>query len=291
MTASLLSVLLVVVGGGCDASVTSVGAWQPMLNQTEATGAQGGSGGSAGAGAGVGGTAAGSLAMAGEAGELNAAGAPELGPGLYLEAESAEFSSDPNVPDGGWAIIEDAAASGGKYILPPASLVSGDSMPGTALAKYNFNIEQEGDYLIWGRIYTPDITSNRFWFQVDGATWTVWRITVGTIWYWHALHNNMMYDSPMHFHFMPGAHELVIANNVPNARLDRLYVTSHDDEPPGNTTMCHPPHTVDLGGPMCELSCGVQAKPNMPTTCACDGRMDTFPAYDCTGKKCCFTMP
>jgi hypothetical protein len=230
-------------------------------------------------------------AVSGSAGappEAGAGGASEAsGPGLYLEAESAEFSSDPNISDGGFAIISDPTASGGKYILPPASLVSGDTMHGSALAHYSFTVDQAGDFLIWGRIYTPDIASNRFWFQVDGGTWTVWRITVGTIWYWHAFHNDTQYDNPMHFTLAAGQHELIIANNVPGARLDRLYITSFGDQPPGNTTKCHPPHSVDIGG-MCQLSCGVQAKPNMPTTCACPAGTATFFAYDCTSKACCF---
>lgn len=273
-------VLGVAIGCGCESSVTSVGAWEPIVNEPKA--------GQAGAG-GVGGSG-GTTSAAGsdDAGETSSGGAPEPeGPGLYLEAESAEFSSDPSVPDSGWAIINDVAASNGQYILPPASLVSGMAH-GTALARYTFNVDVEADYLIWGRIYTADITSNRFWFQLDGGTWITWRITVGTIWYWHALHDDTQYDSPLRFHLTPGQHELVIANNVPNARLDRLYVTSLGDTPPGNTTDCRPPHSIDRGGPECEPSCGAQAKPNMPTTCACPAGTATFPAYDCTSGVCCF---
>jgi hypothetical protein len=234
---------------------------------------------------------AGAGASAAEAGDSALGGAPEqLGPGLYIEAENAEFSSDPAIPDGGFAVIDDASASNGQYILPPASLVSGDMMHGSALARYAFTLDHEGDYLIWGRIYTPDISSNRFWFQVDGGSWTLWRITVGSIWYWHAFHDNLMYDSPLRFHLSAGVHELVIANNAPNARLDRLYITSFGDVPPGNTTPCRPPHTIDSGEGTCQPSCGSQAKPNMPTTCACGTRADYFDAYDCTGRKCCFVQ-
>ena len=224
-------------------------------------------------------------------GMAGAAGAAESDPGLYLEAESAELTSDPNVPDSGYAIIDDPSASGGKYILPPAALVSGDMTHGSALAHYHFTLDQAGDYLIWGRIHTPDITSNRLWFQVDGGAWTVWRLTVGSIWYWHPFHNDIQYDNPMHFQLGAGAHELVIANNVPNARLDRLYITSFNDTPPGNTTPCHPPHSIDFGSGDCHPSCGVQAKPNMPTTCDCAAAPMKFPAYDCTAGQCCFQTP
>ncbi len=272
--------------GGCDSTVTSVGAWEPITQQPEPTAGQAGIGGLSGRGGSSGVAATGGALP--EAGEPGAGGAPDpSGPGLYLEAESGELSSDPSVADGGYAIISDVTASGGKYILPPASLVS-EAVHGSAQARYGFNLDETGDYLIWGRIYTPDITSNRLWFQIDGGEWIRWRITVGTIWYWHAFHRDTLYDDPLHFTLAAGPHQLVIANDVPAARLDKLYITNHGDTPPGNTTKCRPPHTIDHGGAECEPSCGVQAKPKMPTSCTCAAGVTTFPAYDCTSKACCF---
>jgi hypothetical protein len=274
---------MVAAVGGCDAVVTSVGSWEPIVAQPPTTAGQGGSAGSAGS-SGVGGVG-GLVAQAGAIGE---AGAIEpTGPGLYLEAEDAEFSSDPTVPDSAFAIISDPTASHGKYILPPASLASDDS-PGSAQARYAFNLTKGGDYIIWGRLYTPDVTSNRIWYQVDGGVWYKWRMTVGTIWYWHFFDDDMLYNNALRFMLSAGAHQLLIANDTPGARLDKLYITANGDVPPGNTTKCFPPHTIDRGGPTCEPSCGVQAKPNMPTSCTCAAGVPTFYAYDCTSKMCCF---
>jgi hypothetical protein len=307
ISAATLALLCGAVGatGACDSTVTSVGAWEPRLTQAAGGVAGGVAGGSTGGSGAVSGTASGSETggSGGGGGGVGGAvgvepvtdggGPPDVdGPGLYLEAESGELTSDPNVPDSSYAIIDDRSASGGKYILPPAGLVSGDTEPGTALAHYTFTLDQAGDYLIWGRINTPDISSDRLWFQVDGGGWTLWRLTVGKIWYWHRFHDNRLYDNPMHFMLGAGQHELLIANNVPNARLDKLYITSiPNDVPPGNTTPCHPPHTVDFGGGDCHPSCGLQAKPNMPTTCDCANATTKFPAYDCTAGQCCFLMP
>jgi hypothetical protein len=257
------------------------------VQQPAPTAGQAGLGGLGGVSGGAGVSAGGGALP--EGGELGAGGAPEaIGPGLYLEAESGELSSDPSIADGGFAIIADAAASGGRYILPPASLVS-DMLHGSAQARYTFNLDEAGDYLIWGRIYTPDITSNRLWFQVDGGDWIRWRITVGTIWYWHAFHRDTLYDDPMHFTLAAGPHTLVVANDVPGARLDRLYIGVPGDVPPGNTTTCHPPHTIERNG-TCQKSCGIQAMPGKPTTCACPAGVTTFPAYDCTSMSCCFAQ-
>jgi hypothetical protein len=303
--AALALVASVCANVACDSTVTSVGAWEPRLTLPTGGAAGGAAGGSSGGNGAVSGAASGS-ATGGSGGSGGSGGRAEVepvtdggappevdGPGLYLEAESAELTSDPNVPDSGYAIIDDRSASGGQYILPPAGLVSGDKEAGTALAHYSFTLDQAGDYLIWGRISTRDITSNRMWFQVDGGAWTLWRLTVGAIWYWHPFHNDQQYDNPMHFMLGAGQHELLIANNVPNARLDKLYITSIvNDVPPGNTTPCHPPHSIDFGGGDCHPSCGVQAKPNMPTTCNCATAPMKFPAYDCTAGQCCFmTMP
>lgn len=277
MTAAWLSGLLV-AGGACDASVTSVGAWQPIVNVTEPMGAQSGSGGNAGTGgAGAGGVAgAGSAGMAGQA--AGEGGAPES-PGQYLEAESGEIT-------GGFTIGDDAAASSGQYIEGPA-MVTSDQSPGAALARYTFNIEADGNFVIWGRIWSPDVSSNRFWFQVDGGNWITWRITVGKIWYWNYFHVDTLYNDVLHFPLTAGAHTLLIANEVPGARLDRLYITGAGDRPPGNDTPCNPPHSIDFDGAGdCHPSCGAQAPVGMHTTClsaTCEGKdiKDMRMAYDC----------
>jgi hypothetical protein len=264
----------VAVGVGCDASVVSVGAWE-----RSAPSDPGGTGGAGGFGGQV-----------IEGGEPGAGGVPEqLGPGLYLEAESGELLNDPTLQDGGFVVISDSTASNDQYILPPGSLAS-DTLPGSAQVRYSFDLDQDGSYVLWGRIYTPDIASNRIWFQVDGGAWYKWRITVGTIWYWHFFHSDQQYDTRLHFMLSAGRHELLIANDVPGFRLDKLYITADDDTPPGNTTKCRPPHTIDRGAADCEPSCGVQAEPNMPTTCQCGAGSTTFYAYDCTSKVCCFTQ-
>jgi hypothetical protein len=256
-----LALLITLVGalGGCDRSVTSVGAWSPP--RTSGPGGQSG-GGAAGAG-------------------------PEGGVGepypesVYLEAESGELS-------GGFAVESDAAASQGQYLLAPNVAVPSDS-EGAAQARYDFSVPSDGEYVLWGRIYSPDIETNRFHVQVDGGTRYLWRITVGSIWYWDDIHDDVNYDEPLRFPLTAGKHELVIGHVAANARLDRLYLTASGDEPPGNDTACRPPHSIDTDG-VCQPSCGAQALPELGTTCECAGRdeAELFPAYDCGGGDCCF---
>jgi hypothetical protein len=239
--------------------VTSVGAWEPVVVQA-------GSAGQAGGGAG------------GLAGGTGAGGQIEpRAPGLYLEAERGLLS-------GGFAIASDPQASNGQYIEGPTGPVYDMAPGGPAQAHYSFELDSDGDYVIWGRIYSPSISSNRFWFQVDGGDWHLWRITVGVIWYWDDFHDNQRYNDTFHFPLTAGPHQLIIANAVNGAKLDRLYITADGDEPPGNDTPCRPPHSIDMGGGICSPSCGSQATVGMGTSCdttVCMDNPDQRDAYDC----------
>jgi hypothetical protein len=251
---------------GCEPNITSVGAWEPVVQQPI-----GGQAGSAGAVA-----VAGSVGSAGEPG-----GAGGDAPGLYLEAEDGALSF-------GFSIVVDVAASNGQYIQPPTGPASDTTpMAETPRARYTFELANAGDYVIWGRIYSPDVSSNRFWFQVDGGAWHIWRITVGEIWFWDDFHDDTDYDDTLHFNLAAGSHELTIAKDASTARLDRLYITAAGDEPPGNDTPCNPPHTIDRGGGVCARSCGSLAPPGMHTSCLADvcAGQETFEVYDCN--VCC----
>jgi hypothetical protein len=196
--------------------------------------------------------------------------------GPYLEAEDGVLSE---------FVVEDSAeASGGQALLAPN--VFSDAMPGTARATYAFELAEAGDYILWGRVYAPDIHANRLWLQIDGGSWVKWRISTGEAWFWDDVHDNAEYGTPLTFTLAAGVHELVIANAGPRARLDRLYFTKDGDEPPGNDTPCRPPHTVELGGE-CVPSCGLL----MGTACGpvdCMG-LPPLPAYDCD--VCCQPNP
>lgn len=189
---------------------------------------------------------------------------------LYLEAEAGELS-------GGFTIDSDARASGERFLAPPAD-VSSDDAPGTARARYAFTLAQAGEYVIWGRMHAPTFTQNRFWFQVDGGTFTKWRISTGDVWHWDDLHDDIEYGRPLTFQLAAGAHELSIANCVEGAELDRLYITAAGDMPPGNDTACRPPHSIEVAGE-CLPSCGsLDGKLCGESNCA--GK-PLLPAYDC----------
>ncbi|HEY2735000.1 MAG TPA: hypothetical protein VGI70_13485 [Polyangiales bacterium] len=200
---------------------------------------------------------------------------PPSATGQYLEAEDGDLR-------GGFVSQDDATASGGACLAPPDGTTS-DDVPGSARATYQFDAPRSATYLIWGRIRAPDAEHNRFWFQLDGGTWTKWRISTGAIWFWDAFHDDVDYGDPIPFAIAAGSHTLVIANCVDGVQLDRLYISADGDEPIGNDTPCNPPHSIQVGD-ACVPSCGSHGA----TTCgadACSGQQP-LAAYDCD--VCCF---
>jgi hypothetical protein len=205
-----------------------------------------------------------------DAGALTA----DAGSGVFFEAESGKLS-------GAFAIGASTEASGGHFIYANAG-ASAENAPGVARAQYAFNVSVAGSYEMWGRVHNQTIYTNRFWFQVDGGDWIKWRISTGDIWYWDAFHDDVNYGVPVKLELSAGAHQLLIANCVDNAELDRLYFSSDPARPEPKDTACNPPHSVDLDGG-CAPSCGSLA--GKCGKCA----ITALPTYDCP--SCCPTTP
>lgn len=202
----------------------------------------------------------------------------EASSGVYFEAEAGELT-------GGFTVVGDAEASAARYLVPPAEAGS-DTEPGVARARYAFSLREDGDYKLWGRIRSPDAIHNRFWFQLDGGDWVLWRISVGDRWYWDDAHVNADYGLPLQFPLAAGTHEFVIANAATEVGLDRWYISAEGDEPAGNATPCDPPHSIEITGE-CLPSCGGLGG----TACSeqqCAGK-PLLPAYDCA--ICCRVEP
>jgi hypothetical protein len=198
--------------------------------------------------------------------------------GPYLEAEAGELSA-------GFRRASDPNASAGQFLSPPDGAHS-ENEPGAARARYTFEIARTATYEVWGRIRGPDPEHNRFWFQLDGGAWHKWRLSTGDIWFWDAFHEDANYGTPLEFALAAGAHTLVIANCVDGAGLDRLYIREAGATPPGNDTLCNPPHSIERAG-KCVPSCGSHGR----TDCGgdvCQGR-PILSAYDCA--VCCLIDP
>ena len=194
--------------------------------------------------------------------------------GFYLEAESGELTN-------GYTVASDAAASAGAYILPPEGTTSREG-PGAARAFYQVTLSESGVYVFWGRLHSPDVSHNAVWFRIDEASWYVWRLSTGEDWYWGTFHDDLAYGTSLRFELGAGTHTLQIANYDDRVGLDRFYVTTGNETPPGNDTPCNPPHSIRLGGE-CIPSCGSRGG-NACGVQNCAG-LTPIVAYDCD--VCC----
>jgi hypothetical protein len=227
-------------------------------------------------------------------------------PGHFLEAEDGVFShvdvavtpiddgaggagaggaggaggADGALPEA-FTIGNDAKASKGKYIESPAGFTS-DGLPGPARATYMVDIPVAKMYTFWGRFYTPSRDHNRFWVKVDDGVWTKLRVTSGETWFWYSFHKEGEFDIPIQYDLTKGAHTFAVASDSDGARIDRFYVTPGNDKPPGDATVCNPPHTIQVGD-VCQSSCG-QLTGNSCDAVMCAGKT-LLPAYDC--EVCC----
>ncbi len=201
---------------------------------------------------------------------------PDASTGTYLEAESGALTA-------GFIVGSDPTASAGRYLETQTGTTS-ETVAGTSRATYELTIAVAGTYFIWGRIRSPTTDTNRFWVQVDDGTPFKWRITVGDIWFWDRFHDDTNYDTPLTFVLSAGTHKLVLANCVDGVELDRLYYTTGQETPPGNTTRCNPPHSIELAG-ACHPSCGSQGG-NACGVNECRGS-PALQAYDCD--VCCIS--
>ena len=197
-------------------------------------------------------------------------------PGHYVEAESGKLS-------GPFVIANDQTASAGRFIYANEG-VTFDTVPGNARAEYELTADSGGTYQIWGRIHGQDVDSNRFWFQVDGGAWVLWRITTGDVWFWSYFHDNLKYVTRYTVKLSAGTHRLVIANSVDNTGLDRLYYAPDESEPENNQTMCNPPNSVQLNG-ACNASCGALAGTGHCIAGPCTTGAAPVVTYDCA--RCC----
>jgi hypothetical protein len=246
-------------------------------------GGSGGGGGVAGSGGAAGtGGAAGSGGTAGDSGGGGTAGDSGSG-GVAGNAGGTAGNGGggaaalPEV----FTIGDDAKASKGKYLESPAGFTS-DGLPGPARATYMVNIPVAGNYAFWGRFWAPSRDHNRLWVKVDDGIWTKLRVTTGETWFWYVFTKEGDFANPIAYTLTKGTHTLAIASDSDGVRVDRWYVSPSSDRPLGDTTLCNPPHTIQVGD-VCQSSCGM-LQGNSCDAVMCAGKTP-LPAYDCA--VCC----
>ena len=141
-----------------------------------------------------------------------------VGDDIYLEAESGTLS-------GPVAIGNNSEASGSQYIYGTSS------QPKAAHVEYDFQIQESGSYIIWGRCYALSGGEDSFFVVADGSSDTLtWHLeTEYNNWRWQKVSDSHVVKE---FTFNEGAHSLSLITRDINARIDKLIITKKQNFQP-----------------------------------------------------------
>ncbi len=149
---------------------------------------------------------------------------PPLNPSGTIRIEAED-----GIIEGNSFIVDNASnTSGGSYI----NTVAGESDTSTVV--YDFYIDQDGIYKIWGRVLAPSGTEDSFFIQVDDFNeilWDVWQGNQKSAWDWDLVSSRGSGSvktsavDPYEINLNKGFHKLILRNRDINTKLDRLIIT------------------------------------------------------------------
>lgn len=139
---------------------------------------------------------------------------------IWLEGETGQIQTP-------MELGVDPKASSTGFVQVGKGFRSLDVPPASGHISYRFNVEQEGRYVVWGRVLTPNIRADSFWIRIDGGEWVRWReIALLERWHWAPVHDYDQQKQIVRFDLKKGRHTLEIAYREDGAQLDRFLVTN-----------------------------------------------------------------
>lgn len=145
----------------------------------------------------------------------------------FQEAENANpLGSD-------WKTDYSPTAINGAYIQSDRTATD---MPPEAsgYAAFNFDIAESDRYEIWGKIQALTDDSDSFWVKVDDGDFKKWDHLKSEIysWYWKKFHSSVdVEDRELSYFLKAGTHQVIIAYNEANTKIDRIAVSSFGKSP------------------------------------------------------------
>jgi hypothetical protein len=136
----------------------------------------------------------------------------------WLEAEQAVTLISP------MEVAIDERASGKSYIYSPDG--SGNQYtPGPVMAIYKAHILKAGEYILWGRVIAPDLSSDSFFVQMDDGFDNLWTVALGNDWHWSTVNDRGNADI-MIFTLGRGEHTIRLKLREDGTKLDTLLLTN-----------------------------------------------------------------
>jgi hypothetical protein len=145
---------------------------------------------------------------------------------VYLEAESGGVAAP-------LSSFDDAAASGGKYVMVATGNNASTTAPSNGHLTYSFSLASAGTVKVFGRfvVGAGGGTDDSVWARVDGGTWLNWnnisaRIGTSKPWAWDSAHDSSAGDVEKTWALSAGNHTLEVAYREDGLEMDRFFVTS-----------------------------------------------------------------
>lgn len=141
---------------------------------------------------------------------------------LWKEAEDLRTNGEGTA----YNVVEDGAASGGKYLLTVNNIVTAAPTDKANTLVLHFEVPSDNTYYIYARVNCPTWDDDSFWVKLDGpldANFANGLCTNGS-WEWKELFNGFM---------QTGSHYLTIAGREDGSCLDKFCVTANPEPPIG----------------------------------------------------------
>jgi hypothetical protein len=127
------------------------------------------------------------------------------------------------------AVRNDKSASNGQYISDPSSKDTKGE------ATYTVNIQEAGNYIIWGRVMAPAGDQNSFYINVDNTGDRLWDLAPATSWDWQMVNDRNTGASPAVFKLSKGKHTIIVKQREYNSALDKFLLTDDTSYTPSGT--------------------------------------------------------
>jgi lysophospholipase L1-like esterase len=169
---------------------------------------------------------------------------------FFFEPECATIGEN-------WNVVEDAAASSGRYVTVQPGTESLNSAPADSAGRIHlsFSVDTAGTYTIYGRMNNPTFDDDSFWIKVDDSDFTLYNGMVTSGWQWVSLGS---YDLEV------GEHHLTIGYREDGATLDKIAVSNALVPPSGMGDEALNNCEATTSELMQELPDGIQLNQNYP---------------------------
>ena len=145
----------------------------------------------------------------------------DYGEAFWIEAESLQTSTMGTA----FQLVEDAAASGGKYLKTIVQTSGAAPTDNAYILSYDFMVNTADTYYFYARVLCPTWADDSYWVSVDSPLGGNFANGLQTnSWDWKELY---------HGYLTAGSHQLYIGGREDGACLDKLCITANPEPPMG----------------------------------------------------------